>query len=110
MEPFTRIISGTPIPFSRTKNDTVMASETKMENSTPLLLLFFFLQPQIDKKWSIGEKNGKPFQHSCPENLINGMKRQKDMTLKSELPRSVGAQYATEDWKNSSKRNEVVGL
>ena len=82
-----------------------------MENSTPLLLLlFFFLQPQIDKKWSFGEKNGKPFQHSCPENLINGMKRQKDMTLKSELPRSVGAQYATEDWKNSSKRNEVVGL
>ena len=112
MESFTRIISATPIPFSRAKNDTVMASETKTEKSTPLLLLLllFFLQPQIDKTWSTGEKNGKPFLQSCPENLINGMKRQKDMTLKSELPRSVGAQYATDDWNNSSKRNEVVGL
>ena len=38
---------------------------------------------------------------------MNYMKRQKDMTLKDELPRSVGAQYATrEEWRNSSKRNE----
>ena len=37
----------------------------------------------------------------------NHMKSQKDMTLKDELPRSVGAQYATgEDWRNSSKKNE----
>ena len=35
------------------------------------------------------------------------MKRQKDMTLKDELPKSVGAQYATEEeWRNSSRRNE----
>ena len=38
---------------------------------------------------------------------MKSMKRQKDMTLKDELPRSVGAQYATgEEWRNSSKRNE----
>ena len=38
---------------------------------------------------------------------MNSMKRQKDMTLKDELPRSVGAQYATgEEWRNSSRRNE----
>ena len=38
---------------------------------------------------------------------MNSMKRQKDMTLKNELPRSVGAQYATgEEWRNSSRRNE----
>ena len=37
--------------------------------------------------------------YSCLENHMNSMKRQKDMTLKDELPRSVGAQYATgEEW------------
>jgi len=35
------------------------------------------------------------------------MKRQKDRILKDELPRSVGAQYATEDqWRNNSRKNE----
>ena len=48
-----------------------------------------------DKTWSTGEGNGKPLQYSCFENPMNSMKRQKDMTLKDELPRSVGAQYAT---------------
>ena len=48
-----------------------------------------------DKMWSTGEGNGKPLQYSCLENPINSMKRQKDRTLKDELPRSVGAQYAT---------------
>ena len=38
---------------------------------------------------------------------MNGMKRQKDRTLKGELPRSVGAQYATgEEWRNNSRKNE----
>ena len=38
---------------------------------------------------------------------MNRMKRQKDRTLKDELPRSVGAQYATGDqWRNNSKKNE----
>ena len=47
-----------------------------------------------DKMWFIGEGNGKPLQYSCLENPMNSMKRQKDMTLKDELPRSIGAQYA----------------
>ena len=39
------------------------------------------------------------------------MKRQKGMTLKSELPRSVGAQYATGDqWRNKSRKNEGMEL
>ena len=60
-----------------------------------------------DKMWSAGEGNGKPLQHSCPENPMNSMKRQKDRTLKDELPKSVGAQYATgEELRNSSRRNE----
>ena len=38
---------------------------------------------------------------------MSSMKRQKDMILKDELPRSVGAQYATgEEWRNSSGKNE----
>ena len=50
-----------------------------------------------DKMWSTGERNGKPLQYSCLENPMNSMKRQKDKKLKDELPRSVGAQYVTED-------------
>ena len=58
-----------------------------------------------DKMWFTGERNGKPLQYSCLENLMNSMKRQKDRTLKDELPRSVGAHYATVDqWRNNSKR------
>ena len=38
---------------------------------------------------------------------MNSMKRQKDRTLKDELPRSVGAQYVTGDqWRNNSRKNE----
>ena len=60
-----------------------------------------------DKMWSTGEGNGKSLQYSCLENPMNGMKRQKDITLKDELPRSEGAQYATGDqWRNNSRKNE----
>ena len=62
-----------------------------------------------DKTWSTGEGNGKPLQYSCFENLMHSMKRQKDRTLKDELPRSVGAQYATGDhWRNNSRKNEEM--
>ena len=38
---------------------------------------------------------------------MNSMKKQKDMTLRDELPRSVGTQYATGDqWRNNSRNNE----
>ena len=57
--------------------------------------------------WSTGEGNGKPLQYSCLENPMNTMKRQKDRTLKDELPRSVGAQYATGNWQtNNIRKNE----
>ena len=53
------------------------------------------------------EGNGKPLQYSCLENPMNSMKRQKDKTLKEELPRLVGDQYATGDqWRNNSRKNE----
>ena len=57
--------------------------------------------------WSNGEGNGKSLQFSCLENAMNSMKRQNDRILKEELPRSVGAQYATgEEWRNNSRKNE----
>ena len=60
-----------------------------------------------DRMWSTGEGNGKPLQYSCLENPMNNMKRQKDRTLKDELPRSVSAQYATGDQqRNNSRKNE----
>ena len=56
---------------------------------------------------STGERNVKPLQYSCLENSMNSVKRQRDKTLKDELPRSVGAQYATgEKWRNNSRKNE----
>ena len=62
-----------------------------------------------DKTWSTGEGNVKPLQYSCLENPIKRMKRQKDRTLKDELPRSVDARYATGDqWRNNSRENELT--
>ena len=46
-------------------------------------------------------------QYSCLEKPMNSMKRKKDRTLKDELLRSVGAQYATgNQWRNNSRKNE----
>ena len=60
-----------------------------------------------DRMWSTGEGNGKPLQYSCLENPMNTMERKSDRILKEELPRSVGAQYATGDqWRNNSRKNE----
>ena len=40
---------------------------------------------------------------------MNSMKRQKGRTLKDELSRSVGGQYATgEEWRNNSRKNEEM--
>ena len=60
-----------------------------------------------DRMWSTGQGNGKPLQYSCLGNPMNSRKRQNDRILKQELPRSLGAQYATGDqWRNNSRKNE----
>ena len=60
-----------------------------------------------DRMWSTGEGNGKPLQYFYLEDPMNSMIRQKDKILKEELPRLVGAQYATGDqWRNNSRKNE----
>ena len=62
-----------------------------------------------DRMWFTGEGNGKPLQYSCLENPMNSIKRQEDKILKKELPRSVGAQYATgSQWRNNSRKNEEM--
>ena len=59
--------------------------------------------------WSTGEGNGKPLQNSFLENPMNSMKKKNDRILKQELPRSVGAQYATGDQcRNNSRKNEEM--
>ena len=58
---------------------------------------------------STAERDGKLLQYSCLESPMNSMKTQKDRTLKDELPRSVGAQYAIgEQWRNNSRKNEEM--
>ena len=65
------------------------------------------LVERSDRMWSTGEGNGKPLQYSCLEKPMNSMKRQNDRIPKEELPRSLGAQYATGDqWRNNSTKNE----
>ena len=62
-----------------------------------------------DTTWSAGEGDGKPLEYSCLENPVNSMKRQKDTTLKDELPGLIGALYATGDqWRNNSRKNEEM--
>ena len=64
-----------------------------------------------DRMWSTGEGNGKPLQYSCLENPMNTMKRQNDRIPKEELPRSLGAQYATGgQWRNNSRKDEETEL
>ena len=62
------------------------------------------------KTWSTGEVNGKPLQYSCLENPMNSMRRQKDITLKDELPRLVGAHYANEEAESKQKQHPVVDV
>ena len=60
-----------------------------------------------DRMWPTGEGNGKPLWYSWLDNPMNSMKRQNDRILKEELPRLVGAQYATGDqWRNNSRKNK----
>ena len=67
------------------------------------------MMERSDRMWSTGEGNGKPLQYSCLENPMNSMERQKGRSLKDELPRFVGAPYATGDqWTNNSINKEEM--
>ena len=82
---------------------------SKMSLNVWKFMVHVLLKPGLAnfKHYFAGEGNGKPLQYSCLENPMNSMKRQNDRILKEELPRSVGAQYATGDqWRNNSRKNE----
>ena len=86
---------------------TALSNSMKLSHSCGAIQDGWVMVERSDRMWSIGEGNGKPLQYSCLENPMNSMKRQNDRILKEELPRLVGAQYATGDqWRNNSRKYE----
>ena len=59
-----------------------------------------------NKMWSTGEGNSQPLQYSCLEKPMNSMNRQKDMTVKDKLSRSVRANMLLEECRNKSRKNK----
>ena len=100
-------------PYSQKPSQSNHTRTTALSNSMKLSCACGATQDgqvmleRSDRMWSTGEGNGKPLQYSCLENPMNSMKRQNDRIPKEELPRSLGAQYATGDqWRNNSRKNE----
>ena len=100
-------------PYSKKTSQSNHTRTTALSNSMKLSHAHGATQDgqvmveRSDRMWSTGEGNGKPLQYSCLDNPMNSMKRQKDRTLKDELPRLVGTQYTTGDqWRNNSRKNE----
>ena len=86
---------------------TALSNSMKPSHACGTIQYGWVMVERSDSMWSTGEGNGKPLQYSCLENPMNSRKRQNDRILKEELPRSLGAQYATGDqWRNSSRKNE----
>ena len=100
-------------PYSQKTNQSNHTRTTALSNSMKLSHACGATQDgrvmveRSDRAWSTGEGNGKPLQYFCLENPMNSMKRQYDRTPKEELPRSLGAQYATGDqWRNTTERTK----
>ena len=63
----------------------------------------------LTKRGPLEKGTANHFSYSCLENPMKRRKRQKDMTLKDELPKLVGTQYATGDqWRKNSRNNEEM--
>ena len=100
-------------PESQISSKSNHIRTTALSNSMKLSTDLWGLQvgrvmvERSDRMWSTGKGKGNPLQYSCLEIHMNSMKRQHDRIPKVELPRSVGAQYATGDqWRNNSRKNE----
>ena len=92
--------------FNHTRT-TALSNSMKLSHGRWATQDGWVMVERSDTMWSTGEGNGKSLQYSCLENPMNSMKRQNERTLKEELPRSVGAQYASGDqWRNNSRKNE----
>ena len=85
---------------------TVLANSMKLSHACGATQDGRVMVERSGRIWSTGEWNGKPLQYSCLEKPMNSMKRQNNRIMKGELPRSVGAQYATGDqWRKNSRKN-----
>ena len=92
--------------FNHTRT-TALSNSMKLSHGRWATQDGWVMVERADRMWSTREGNGKPLQYSCLENPMNSMKGQNDRILKGELPKSVGAQYATGDqWRNNSRKNE----
>ena len=105
-----KILEFTQAPLRATNNTCwafVQMHGQVTQDDCSLVLSASSVQPNMvhwRREW---ETTSKPLQHSCLENSMKSMKSQKFKTLEDELPRSVGAQYATgKEKRNSSRRNE----
>ena len=86
---------------------TALSNSMKLSHALRATQDGWVMVERSDRMWSTGEGNGKPLQYSCLEYPMNSMKGQNERILKEELPRSVGAQYATGDQcRNNSRKNE----
>ena len=84
---------------------TALSNSMKLSHDSGATQAGQVMVERSDRMWSTGEGNGKPLQYSCLENPMNSMKRKNGRVLKEELPRSLGAQYATGDqWRNNSRK------
>ena len=95
-------------PSNHTRT-TALSNSMKLDHARGATQNGRVMVERSDRMWYTGEGNHKPLQYSCLENPMNSMKRQNDRMLKEELPRSVGAQYATGDQgRNNSRKNEGI--
>ena len=86
---------------------TALSNSMKLSHAHGATQDGWVMVERSNRMWSTGEGNGKPLHYSCLENPMNSTKRQNDRILEGELPRSLGAQYATGDqWRNKSRKNE----
>ena len=84
---------------------TALSDSMKLSHACGATQDGWVMVERSDRMWSTEE--GKPLQYSCLENPMNSMKRQYDKIPKEELPRLVGAQYATGDQgRDNSRKNE----
>ena len=84
--------------YSQTDHmDQALSNSMKLSHVLKATQNGWMIVESYDKMWTNGERNGKPLQYFCLEKPMKSTKRQKDMTLKDELPRPMGVQYATGD-------------
>ena len=83
-------------PSNHTRT-TALSNSMKLSHALGATQDGWVMVERSDRMWSTGERHGKALQYSCLENPMNSMKRQNNRILKEELPRSVGAKYATGD-------------